>query len=123
MLLPGIDARDLYSRLGDDELLVIDCRLEEEWAQVPIHIPGALRMTVAELAEAAHILPDDELIVLCGADHDTDDAREAWRILRLRGRAALCLEGGLLGWLDRGYPAERHTPGERPARHDALGAV
>lgn len=120
-MLPEIDARELFLRLGDDELLVIDCRPDEEWEQVPLHIPGALRMTLLDLREAAHILPDDELIVLCGADTNTEDAQEAWRILRLHGRDAVRLEGGLLGWLDRGYPAERHVPGQRRPRPQALG--
>lgn len=118
-MVPRIDPRDLFLRLGDDELLVVDCRTDDEWERVQLHIPGALRMTLTELCEAAHILPDDELIVLCGAD--ADDAHEAWRILRLRGRESVCLDGGLLRWLDRGYPVERHVPGERPARSHALG--
>lgn len=118
-MVPGIDARDLYSRLGDDELLVIDCRSEDEWTRVQLHVPGALRMTLAELGEAAHILPDDELIVLCGTDGaDTDDA---WRVLRVRGRQAVCLSGGLSGWLALGYPVERHVPGERPTSTHAFG--
>lgn len=118
---PRIDARDLFLRLGDDELLVIDCRSEEEWESQPLHIPGAMRMTYAELCEAAHILPDDELIVLCGAHADDEDAHQAWRVLRLRGRPAVCLHGGLAAWMEQGYPVERHVPGERRQRVQAVG--
>jgi rhodanese-related sulfurtransferase len=107
---PVIDSRDLYLRLGDEELLVIDCREEEDWAANPFRIPGALRMPLAELSEAAHALPDDELIVLCGALHDGSDARRAWRILRLHERDAVCLHGGLPAWIGAGYPTEPHHP-------------
>lgn len=105
---PVIDSRDLYLRLGDDELLVIDCREEEDWVVSPFRIPGALRMPLAELSEAAHALPDDELIVLCGASHDCSDARRAWRILRLHELDAVCLSGGLPAWVRAGYPTEPH---------------
>jgi rhodanese-related sulfurtransferase len=107
---PLIEPRDLYLRLGDDEVLVIDCREEEAWSELPVRIPGALKMTLHELSEAHHVLPDDELIILCGADPDGSDARSAWRILRLHDRDAVCLRGGLHGWIGAGYPTEPHHP-------------
>jgi rhodanese-related sulfurtransferase len=103
---PLIECPDLLHRLGDDEVLVVDCRDPEEWAARPFHIPGALRMSLADLSEAAHILPDDEMIVLCGVCPQATDARRAHRLLRLRDRESVCLAGGLKAWLDAGYPVE-----------------
>lgn len=118
---PRIDARDLFLRLGDDELLVIDCRSDEAWESQPLHIPGAMRMTYAELCEAVHILPDDELIVLCAGEGEDEDAQQALRVLRLRGREAVCLQGGLSAWMEQGYPVERHVPGERSQPVQVVG--
>ena len=103
---PLIECPDLLHRLGDDEVLVVDCRDPEAWTERPFHIPGALRMSLADLSEAAHILPDDELIVLCGLEENGTDARQAHKLLRLRNRDSVCLKGGLLAWLDAGYPIE-----------------
>lgn len=109
---PQIQCSDLYERLGDEELLVVDCRSSEDWRTLPEHIPGALRLEVGELADAVDALPEDELIVLCGCSPDGADIRRALHLLRLKGRAAVCLGGGLLAWRAQGYPIERH---EHPA--------
>jgi rhodanese-related sulfurtransferase len=105
---PCIGCSELYSMLEDDEVVVIDCRGEEAWGAVPEHIPGALRMSLVDLYRSAHVLPDDELIVVCGIEPDGSDSKRACRMLRLRGREAVCLEGGLPAWLDAGLPTERH---------------
>jgi rhodanese-related sulfurtransferase len=106
-MLPVIGCRDLWLRLYDDELLVVDCR---ENAGDPLEgraIPGALPMSLFELAQEGESLPEDELIVLCGTAPDGSDARCAYRLLRLKGRDAVCLKGGLREWVAAGYPTER----------------
>ena len=111
-----INSRDLFARLGDEEILVLDCRSDEDWTCWDLQIPGALPMSYRELSEGAHVLPDDELIVVCGCASDGSDARKALRLLRLRGRQGIILEGGLRSWVSHGYPTERHFPlGERRA--------
>jgi rhodanese-related sulfurtransferase len=109
-LEPTIDCRDLFLRLGDDEILIVDCRDDCDWDRFGIQIPGALKMTPDELRQFAQILPDDELIVLCGCSNDGSDARRAYRTLKFRGRDAVCLDGGLRGWVSNGYPTERRMP-------------
>ncbi len=113
-MIPTVDCRELYLRLGDDDLVVVDCRSQDEWNGLEAHIPGALWMPPQELEseDAVHALPDDELIVLCGLGPDGSDARRAYRILQLRGRDAVCLEGGLETWVTNGYPADHHGNGE-----------
>jgi 3-mercaptopyruvate sulfurtransferase SseA len=64
-------------------------------------------MTVDEISQSAQALPDDELIVLCGAG-DGRECRRAYRLLSLSGRAVVCLQGGLAAWVTGGYPTERH---------------
>jgi rhodanese-related sulfurtransferase len=112
-----ISCSDVLMRLGDDEVVVVDCRPELEWQLYQLQIPGALRMPFEELLHSAGALPDDELIVLCGSD-DADDGevQKAWRVLRKHGRHAVCLEGGLSHWIARGFPTER-SKSRRPSSH------
>ncbi|MBU8900070.1 rhodanese-like domain-containing protein [Corallococcus sp. M34] len=105
---PTIIIDELYARLGDDDVLVLDCRGAEDWVRFEAQIPGALRMTAAEIALDLAILPDDELIILCGCAVDGADTWELCRLLRAHGRDAVCLSGGLLAWMGAGYPTERH---------------
>lgn len=114
---PTIDCRDLFLKLGDDEVLVVDCREEVDWDRYPFQIPGALRMSLRELREAAQALPDDELIVLCGVADDGSDVKKAYRQLQLRGREAVRLEGGLRTWVEHGFPTERVGPPQEVFSH------
>jgi rhodanese-related sulfurtransferase len=103
---PIICCRDLLLCLGDDEVLVLDCRPEDEWRSLDVQIPGALWISTEELAHAAQSLPDDELIVVYGSARDIH-ARRACRMLRLRGFDAVMLDGGLKAWISQGFPTER----------------
>lgn len=118
---PSIECYELFIRLGDDEILVIDCRDGEAPRDLAsLQIPGALRMGFDELAECLHILPDDELIVLYGCSGDGSESWRASALLRTRGRAAVCLQGGLPAWIARGYPTEPYvSSSERVARRRA----
>ncbi len=109
--IPGLDVLEL---LGDEEVVVVDCRSRDEWGFVPLQIPGALRMALEEILDSPHALPDDELIVLCD-EADGSRARRAWRALLLAGRTAVCLRGGLREWIRRGYPTEQITFKDSPA--------
>jgi rhodanese-related sulfurtransferase len=97
---------ELYVRLGDDEVLVLDCREPEDWLRCGLHVPGALWMTFEEILRDVAVLPDDELIVVCGCASDGSDARRVFRLLRRLGFNVVCLEGGLQEWLTQGLPTE-----------------
>lgn len=118
---PSIDCYGLYVRLFDDEILIIDCREARPDDSYAVQIPGALAMCFDELAESLHIIPDDELIVLCGCAPDGSDSRKASRLLRTRGREAVCLQGGLPAWIAGGYPTEPCSRGGR--RQPDLGQM
>jgi rhodanese-related sulfurtransferase len=105
----SIFCTELYVRLGDDDVLVLDCRDIEDWARYELHIPGALWMTPEEIINDLSILPDDELIVVCGCTPENEDVKRICRMLRMRGRNAVCLHGGLQAWVSNGLPTERHA--------------
>jgi len=107
-LEPCIPCFELFLRLEDDEVLVLDCRDVSDWERYGHHIPGALWMTYEELLRDWQVLPDDELIVVCGVAPDGSDARRASLLLRQRGLSAVCLDGGLQGWITNGLPTESH---------------
>jgi len=117
-----IPCAELYLRLGDDDVLVLDCRSPDNWEQVEFHIPGSLRMTPEEVARDLFILPDDELIVLCGCEEDWEDVLRICRLLLLQGRKAVCLEGGIQAWVAEGFPTERHHS-RVPAMNGSHAAV
>jgi rhodanese-related sulfurtransferase len=110
-----ISCSELYERLGDDDVLVLDVRPEGDWERLPVHVPGALRLGPEELPAAITMLPDDELIVLCGTAGAEADARRASHLLRRSGRTARVLAGGLHAWILGGLPTERHTPSAQDA--------
>lgn len=117
---PSVPAWALVERLGDDELVVVDVRGSEEARRIPLRIPGALRMSLQDIQDAPHTLPDDELIVLYDGDGGFL-ARRAWRVLQLSGRSATILEGGLQKWLTDGYPTESarsRRAAAQPWRHE-----
>ncbi|HEX8700998.1 MAG TPA: rhodanese-like domain-containing protein [Myxococcaceae bacterium] len=103
-----IPCAELYLRLGDDDVLVLDCRSPRDWEQLEFHIPGALRMTPEEVVQDQGVLPDDELIVLCGCESDADAVLRLCQLLLLRGRKAVFIPGGIHTWVTEGLPTERH---------------
>ena len=112
MVVPRILCTELYVRLGDEEVLVLDCRDAKDWERYGMHIPGALWMSFEEVVRDGAALPDDELIVVCGCAPDGSDAHRVCRLLQQRGLSAVCLEGGLQGWITHGLPTESHLPGD-----------
>jgi rhodanese-related sulfurtransferase len=110
-----IPCAELYLRLGDDDILVLDCRSPENWELVEVHIPGSLRMTPEEISRDLFMLPDDELIVLCGCEEDWEDVLRVCQMLLLRGRRAVCLDGGIQAWVSEGFPTEQHLCPTSPA--------
>ena len=113
---PSIPCSELLDHLADEEILVVDCRSEEQWHSQGTHIPGALRVSPDELPDSIDALPEDELIVLCDGSFDAAESRKACRLFRLCGREAVFLQGGFPAWLRGGFPTESHaTRRIRPA--------
>lgn len=147
---PLISAEELAGRLGDDALVVIDCRHdlarpdagESAWADS--HIPGALFMHLdRDLSSAKtgsngrHPLPSpaafSALLGRCGItpQHSVvayDDAggmfaARLWWMLRWVGHAdAAVLDGGLAAWRAAGGALDQSVR-SRPATRYPEGAV
>jgi rhodanese-related sulfurtransferase len=93
---------ELFRRLADGQVLVLDVRPEAEYAAG--HIPGAVSLPHDQLAARLAELPDSADIVAYCRGRYCVYAPDAVRLLRERGFAARPLEGGLPGWRLAGLP-------------------
>ena len=96
-------ARDeLFRRLRDEEVLVLDVRPAAEYAAA--HIPGAINVPHDQLAARLAELPGDVDIVAYCRGRYCVFAPDAVRLLRARGFSARLLAGGLPDWRLAGLP-------------------
>jgi rhodanese-related sulfurtransferase/DNA-binding transcriptional ArsR family regulator len=87
---------ELHARAETGEVVVLDVRPDEEFRAG--HIPGAVSIPVAELADRITELPDDkEIVVYCRGEYCVL-AYDAVRLLTDRGRRAVRLHDGMLEW-------------------------
>ena len=96
-------ARDeLFRRLADGQVLVLDVRPAAEYAAA--HIPGAVNVPHDQLAARLAELPaSTEIVAYCRGRYCVF-APDAVRLLRARGFSARPLEGGLPEWRLAGLP-------------------
>lgn len=87
---------ELITRSAAGEALVLDVRPAEEYAAG--HIPGAISIPVAELAERIAELPvDTDIVVYCRGEYCAL-AYDAVRLLNDHGRRGIRLHDGMLEW-------------------------
>ncbi|MEV0714754.1 metalloregulator ArsR/SmtB family transcription factor [Asanoa sp. NPDC050611] len=103
-----IAREDLRTRIGAADVVVLDVRPIEEY--LAGHIPGALGIPVAELAERINELPEDaEIVVYCRGEFCVM-AYDAVRLLAGHGRRAIRLNDGMLEWRLAGLPVDVGQP-------------
>ena len=96
-------ARDeLFRRLDDGQVLVLDVRPEAEYAAG--HIPGAVSVPHDQLAARLAELPGSTDIVAYCRGRYCVFAPDAVRLLRASGFSARLLDGGLPDWRLAGLP-------------------
>ena len=89
---------------------VVDVRDGGEFAQV--RVAGTVNIPLDELEKRAREIPAGDVVVM---DHSGGQSLIAGRVLHKAGRpaAASRLEGGLLGWQQKGLPVEEKALAER----------
>ncbi len=100
--LPLVDVDELRASLPDS--VVVDAR--EPFEHRHARIPGSLLFPPADAWHRARELPEGRLAVVCG-----DQTRSAFvaSILAREGREAVLVMGGMVDWLERGYPTEKRA--------------
>jgi rhodanese-related sulfurtransferase len=99
-----IDVATAASLRGRDEVVVLDVRTSEEYAQG--HIPGVVLIPLDQLqARLAEIPKDKTLIVTCRSGNRSAQAAQ---LLRQQGYDNVHnVLGGIGAWQKAGYPVEK----------------
>jgi rhodanese-related sulfurtransferase len=102
--LEPVQSRELWQRVKQGLVTVLDVRPPEEYAQG--HIRGAINVPVAELKKRLHHIPaDQEVVAYCRGPYCLL-AFEAVEVLRKKGVKARRLEHGYPEWKSAGLPVD-----------------
>ena len=104
----------LYPLIGTRSApLIVDVRREPAFAAADTLIVGAIRRRPEEVGRWAQYLPVERpVVVYCVHGHEV--SQEAAAALRVEGRDARYLEGGISAWVESGLPTRRkHGVGVR----------
>ena len=102
--LEPVPAKELWQRVKQGLVTVLDVRPPEEYAQG--HIRGAINVPVTELKKKLHQIPaDQEVVAYCRGPYCLL-AYEAVQVLRKKGFKARRLEDGYPEWKSAGLPVE-----------------
>lgn len=102
--LEPVTALELFARLRDGDVTVLDVRPDDEYAAG--HIPGAVSMPLAQLARRLKTLRKDaDVVAYCRGPYCVL-ALEAVQLLRRRGFRVRRLAEGMPDWAARGLPVE-----------------
>ncbi len=105
----AITRDELLSRQARGEITLIDVRPHDEYAAG--HIPGAISVPLAELADRlAELPPDHDVVAYCRGAFCVM-APDAVAIAKAAGRTLKRLDEGMLEWRVAGLPVD--TPGAR----------
>jgi DNA-binding transcriptional ArsR family regulator/rhodanese-related sulfurtransferase len=97
-----IEQVELRRLLGAREAVALDVRPADEYRSG--HIPRALSIPAEELAERLGEIPQALRVVVYGRGAYCLPSHEAVRLLSARGRDAVRLAGGVVGWRQSGRP-------------------
>jgi rhodanese-related sulfurtransferase len=102
--LEPVPAKELWQRVKQGLVTVLDVRPPEEYAQG--HIRGAINVPVTELKKRLHQIPaDQEVVAYCRGPYCLL-AYEAVEVLRRKGINARRLEAGYPEWKSAGLPVD-----------------
>ncbi|MFD2472913.1 ArsR/SmtB family transcription factor [Amycolatopsis silviterrae] len=98
----AVDRDELMRRVEAGQAIVVDVRPAEEYAAG--HIPGAISIPMAELADRISELPADlDVVAYCRGVYCAF-SHEAVRLLTAHGFRAFRLSDGILEWKVNGHP-------------------
>ena len=102
--LEPVPAKELWQRVKQGLVTVLDVRPPEEYAQG--HIRGAINVPLTELKKRLHQIPaDQEVVAYCRGPYCLL-AYEAVQVLRKKGIKARRLEEGYPEWKSAGLPVD-----------------
>ena len=96
--------------------MLIDVRIDDDFAADPRLIPGAIRRSHRDVSEWARDVAGHSVVVICQKGQKLSEGAAAW--LRHGGIAAESLEGGHLGWKAVDLPT---VPANKIPKRDGRG--
>ncbi len=100
--LEPVSKDELWKRMQDKDVIVLDVRPSEEYKNG--HIAGALSVPLSELKNKLKEIPQDrQIVAYCRGPYCVLSA-EAMEILRTAGYQAIRLKEGLPEWKEAGLP-------------------
>jgi rhodanese-related sulfurtransferase/DNA-binding MarR family transcriptional regulator len=106
--LEAVDVETLNRRVEDGEVIVLDVRPLDEYAEG--HISGARSLPISELEQRLGELPRDrEIVAYCRGPYCLF-SRQAVERLRRHGFRAYRMENGVAEWEERGFPVAVGAP-------------
>jgi rhodanese-related sulfurtransferase len=113
----SISSDKLFRLIGTANApVLVDVRLDEEFAADPRLIPGASRRSHLNVEDWALSFAGQSVVVICDKGEKLAGGTAAW--LRHHGVSAETLEGGHVGWRKAGLPA---IPVDRLPKRDVCG--
>ena len=98
-----IPPAQLLRLIGPPECpVIIDVRIDEDFAEQPFLIPSAYRVDYRKMSEIAALLKNSKVVIYCKKGLKIGSGAAA--ILRTYGVAAESLSGGLFAWRDASFP-------------------
>ena len=98
--LESIDIDELATRLAAGTVVLLDVRPHVEFSAG--HLPAAVSMPIAVLAERVSDLPPGEIVAYCRGPYCVY-ADDAVRLLQSHGRAARRFDAGVVEWQRAGH--------------------
>jgi rhodanese-related sulfurtransferase len=113
----SISSDKLFRLIGTASApMLVDVRIDEDFAVDPRLIPGAVRRSYADVQDWAPQMTGKSVVVICNQGQKLSEGTAAW--LRCSNVAAEVLEGGYLGWKDAKLPA---IPADKIPKRDGRG--
>lgn len=106
-MIKEIEIQELKKKLDNkDNFLFIDCREEEEWNE--LHIPGATLLPLSTFQENYETILKDKNATIVIQCRSGKRSMNACMFLLSKGFTDLNnLEGGILAWIEAGYPLSK----------------
>ena len=103
-----ITPEELKQKLdAGEEVAIVDLRHPLDFLPEPYLIPGAIRMTMEELAHLHEAIPRDrDVVVYCTCPNEATSAMTALRLRQLGVTRVRPLAGGYFAWRQRGFPLD-----------------
>jgi rhodanese-related sulfurtransferase len=103
-LPPDIDVATAASLRGRSDVVMLDVRTPEEYAQG--HIPGVVPIPLNQVPNRLAEIPKDKTVVV--TCHSGNRSSQAAQLLRQRGYDNVHnMLGGIVAWEQAGYPVEK----------------